>query len=183
MKAVRAAVLVCLLPVLAACAVTDEQYPLAWEPLLPPTARDCERFAGMYADRGEAPQSRVQPSLTYGLFGHHSAWQNAHRVDFAFPDADTLQVTVRDTDKPLFTRSLSARKGEFACRDGRLDVRSRRWVAGDVMAGREDVAIEFHDAPSQLVARVRERAYGTIFAVVPIAGTATHWYRFPRIVP
>ena len=179
----KAALAALLLAFVTACAVTDEQYPATWEPLALPAAADCGRFAGSYADRGEAPESRVQPSLSYGLFGHHSAWQNAHRVDFAFPEAGVLQITVRDTDKALFTRTLSAAKGELACPEGRLVVRSRRWVAGDVMAGREDVTIEFHDAPSQLVARVRERAYGTIFAVVPIAGTAVHWYRFPRIAP
>jgi hypothetical protein len=60
-------------------------------------------------------------------------------------------------------------------------VRSRRWVAADVVAGREDVTIEFSQADASLVAHVRESTYGAIFAVVPIAGTASHWYRFARL--
>jgi hypothetical protein len=166
---------------LTGCAVTEQQYPQAWEPLPVSKAQDCARFAGTYADRGEATGDLAEPSLTYGLFGHHSAWKEARRVDFMFPTQEVLYVTAWDEAKPLFTRILTAKAGEFQCQDGRLVVRSRRWVAADVVAGREDVTIEFSQTPSGLVAYVKESTYGAIFAVVPIAGTASHWYRFARL--
>lgn len=168
---------------LAGCAVTDQQYPLAWEPLPQPAATSCARFAGSYADRGEAGSAQGEPSLTYGLFGHHSAWKEARRVDLALPEAGLLEITVWDAHKPLFTRRLTSKEGEFSCKDGELVVRSKRWVAGDVVAGRETVTIEFTRADKRLVAHVKESTYGTIFAVVPIAGTAAHWYRFARLEP
>jgi hypothetical protein len=166
---------------LAGCAVTEQDYPPAWEPLPHSKTADCARFAGSYADRGETTGTRAEPSLTYGLFGHHSAWKEARRVDLALPEEGVLQVTAWGDDKPLFTRRLTARAGEFQCKDGELVVRSRRWVAADVVAGREDVTIEFSQADASLVAHVRESTYGAIFAVVPIAGTASHWYRFARL--
>jgi hypothetical protein len=168
---------------LAGCAVTDDRYPAGWDPLPPAASADCARFAGSYADRGEMTASASEPSLTYGLFGHHSGWQKAQRVDFAFPQPRVLEITAWEADKPLLKRTLSEKAGELACKDGRLVVRSKRWVAGELVAGREDVTIEFSDAGRQLVARVRERTYGAIFAVVPIAGTAVHWYRFARLNP
>ena len=166
---------------LAGCAVTDQEYPQAWSPLPPSATADCARFAGSYADRGETAGTGAEPSLTYGLFGHHSAWKEARRVELALPAEGVLHVTAWDEGKPLFTRTLSARAGEFECKDGALVVRSRRWVAADVVAGREDVTIEFSQADASLVAHVRESTYGALFAVVPIAGTATHWYRFARL--
>jgi hypothetical protein len=45
------------------------------------------------------------------------------------------------------------------------------------------VTIEFTRLDGTLVAHVKESTYGTIFAVVPIAGTAAHWYRFARMNP
>jgi hypothetical protein len=168
---------------LAGCAVTEQDYPLAWDPLPQPAAEDCERFAGSYADRGETAGIRAEPSLTYGLFGHHSIWQQAKRVDFALPQPGTLEITAWDDDRPLFKRTLTTKAGEFRCKGGNLVVRSKRWVAADVVAGREDVTIEFSQAEGKLVAHVKESTYGTIFAVVPIAGTAAHWYRFARVTP
>lgn len=168
---------------LAGCAVTDERYPASWDPLPPPRSADCARFAGSYADRGEMTTSGSAPSLSYGLFGHHSGWQKTQRVDFALPQDGVLEITAWDAEKPLFKRTLTSKAGEFACKDGRLVVRSKRWVAADLVAGREDVTIEFSDTGSQLVAHILETTYGAIFAVVPIAGTAVRWYRFPRVSP
>lgn len=168
---------------LAGCAVTDEQYPARWDPPPPPMSADCARFAGSYADRGETTSSGSQPSLTYGLFGHHSGWQKARRVDFVLPQDGVLEIAAWDDEKPLFKRTLTSKAGDFACKNGRLVVRSKRWVAADLIAGREDVSIEFSDAGSQLVAHVQETTYGAIFAVVPIAGTAARWYRFARLKP
>jgi hypothetical protein len=136
---------------LAGCAVTEQEYPAAWGPLPAARAADCARFAGSYADRGETTAE------------------------------GSLRVTAWDESKPLFTRTLTEQAGEFECKEGELVVRSRRWVAADVVAGREDVTIEFSQAKSSLVAHVRESTYGALFAVVPIAGTASHWYRFARL--
>ena len=168
---------------LAGCAVTDEKSPVVWGPLPLPASADCARFAGSYADRGEMVSSASQPSLTYGLFGHHGPWQSARRVDFALPQAGVLEITAWDADRPLLKRTLTSKAGEFACKDGHLVVRNKRWVAADLVAGREDVTIEFSDAGAQLVAHVRESTYGAIFAVVPIAGTAARWSRFARLAP
>lgn len=168
---------------LAGCAVMEQDYPAAWDPLPLANAKSCDRFAGSYADRGETAGERTQPSLTYGLFGHHSEWKDADRVTLALPQDGVLEITVWDGDKPLLKRTLSAQAGEFKCKDGTLVVRSKRWVAADVVAGREDVTIELTRANGKLVAHVRESTYGTIFAVVPIVGTAGHWYRFARLGP
>jgi hypothetical protein len=168
---------------LVGCAVTEQDYPLAWDPLPHRAPESCARFTGSYADKGEAAGTRAEPSLTYGLFGHHSAWKEARRVDLAVVGAGMLEVTVWDEAKPLFTRTLTTKAGEFRCTDGVLFVRSKRWVAADVVAGREDVTLEFQLADSRLVVHVSEKTYGALFAVVPIAGTATHWYRFARLGP
>jgi hypothetical protein len=167
---------------LAGCTVTDQPYPAAWDPLPPPAPGDCARFAGSYADRGETAGTRAQPSLTQGLFGPHSAWKEADRVDFSLPREGVLDVTAWDDGQPLIRRSFTAEAGEFSCNRGQLVVRSRRWVAEDIIAGRQRITIEFSDAAPQLVAHVKESTYGTIFAVVPIAGSAAHWYRFPRLM-
>ncbi|HEX6265855.1 MAG TPA: hypothetical protein VFZ81_03045 [Burkholderiales bacterium] len=168
---------------LAGCAVTEQDYPAAWDPLPQPAASSCARFAGSYADRGETAGARAEPSLTYGLFGHHSAWKEARRVDLALPAEGVLEITAWDDEKPLFKRTLTSKAREFRCKDGELVVRSKRWVAADVVAGREDVTIAFSLAGPRLVAHVKESTYGAIFAVVPIAGTASHWYRFARVGP
>jgi hypothetical protein len=127
--------------------------------------------------------SASQPSLTYGLFGHHAPWESARRVDFALPQPGVLEITVSDAEKPLLRRTLTSAAGELACKDGRLIVRNKRWVAADIVAGREEVTLEFSEAGGQLVAHVLETTYGAIFAVVPIAGSAAHWYRFARLAP
>jgi len=166
---------------LAGCAVTEEQYPQAWDPLPQPAAASCARFAGSYADRGESAGTSAEPSLTYGLFGHHSAWKEVRRVGLALPHKGVLEISAWDDQKLLFKRTLTTQAGEFRCKNGMLVVRSKRWVAADVVAGREDVTIEFGLSNGKLVAHVKESTYGAIFAVVPIAGTATHWYRFARV--
>jgi hypothetical protein len=168
---------------LGGCAVTEYKYPLAWDPLLPPTSADCGRFEGSYADRGEMAGKSWQPSLTLGLFGTHSAWEDATRVDLSLPTEDTLEIRVwgKDKTKPLFMRSLKAQANDFTCKAGRLTVRNKRWVAGDMFSGREDVVIEFNAPANYLIAQINETNYGVLFAIVPITGTAQNWYRFPRL--
>jgi hypothetical protein len=56
-------------------------------------------------------------------------------------------------------------------------------VASDLVSGRESVTIDFNRADGKLVAHVKQTTYGTLFVVVPIVGTAGHWYRFPRMTP
>jgi hypothetical protein len=166
---------------LTGCTVVDDQYPSAWDPLPQAAAASCARFAGSYADRGESSGTQAQPSLTRGLFGTHSAWKQVTRVDFSLPEEGVVTVTAWDGDKPLIAHRFTAAAGDFSCEDGRLVLRSTRWVVEDIIAGRQRITIVFGEAAPHLVAHLKESTYGTIFAVVPIAGTAAHWYRFPRI--
>ena len=39
---------------LVGCAVTEQDYPLAWDPLPHRAPESCARFTGSYADKGEA---------------------------------------------------------------------------------------------------------------------------------
>lgn len=166
---------------LAGCTVADHQYPAAWDPLPSSAPNNCARFAGSYADRGESSGAQAEPSLTRGLFGTHSAWKQVKRVDFSLPQDGVLAVSAWDDGRPLIEHSFSVEAGDFSCDEGRLVVRSKRWVIEDIIAGRQRITIEFSEAAPQLVAHVEESTYGTIFAVVPIAGTAARWYRFARL--
>lgn len=169
------------LVLLGSCAVTDYQYPSTWDPLAPPSAADCRQFAGSYADKGEGAVKDASPSLTYGLLGRESPWKDATRVDFAFNPPNALHVRVWAKEKPLAESTFSASTGDLACKNGKLAVRSKRWVATDLLAGRQDILIEFSESPRHLVAQIDETSYGVMFAVVPIAGSMKNWYRFARL--
>jgi hypothetical protein len=170
-----------LLAMCAGCAVVEQDYPAAWDPPLQLATADCARFAGSYADRGEAAGTSGEPSLSYALFGHHSGWKDVRRVDLALPQEGVLEITAWDAEKPLFKRRLTTGAGDFQCKSGQLVVHSKRWVATDVVSGRESLTLELNRTNGKLVAHVEETTYGTIFIVVPIAGRAVHWYRFARI--
>ena len=169
---------VCLL---GACTVAEYPYPAAWEPL-PAAPAGCAQLAGTYADRGDAGAvTEAAPSLAYQLFGPNSPWEKAVSVTLALPNAESLEVTVSDRGGPIVTRLLRAGADEFACRNGRLVVRGKRWIASDLVMGRQGYVVELAAAQHYLVAKVNEDTYGTLFVIVPIAGTAQHWYRFARI--
>lgn len=170
-----------LLILLAGCSVVDQPYPLAWDPVAP--SEDCLRFQGSYADRGEAPGQTARPSLTRELFGASSPWEKAAAVRFEFVAADTLSVTTQGSEKEPFVRLFSAKDGDFACERGRLVLRQRRWIASDLMSGRESVKVEVHGADPYLVAHVQEFTTGVMFAVVPLSGESARWFRFPRLKP
>lgn len=168
---------------LAGCAIGDPRYPPKWDPLEPPRSLDCRRFEGTYADRGEAPEPRRNPSFTRELFGPHSAWEKAERVELRFLPENNLEVGVWAADRKLFERTLSAAAGEVKCEAGRLVLRNVRWVAEVLIAGREDMTMELHEADDAVVASVDEHSFGFIFVVVPVAAEARHWYRFKRLQP
>lgn len=172
-----------LLAFLAGCSVVDSPYPLAWEPLGAPRAHDCRRFQGTYADRGDAPGQSVRPSLTRELFGPDSPWEKATTVRFDFADEDAIDVTVAAQGVDPVLRRFSAKNGEFSCDRGKLALNSRRWVASDLMSGREKVKIDLHEAEPFLVAHVQETITGVMFLVVPLSGESARWFRFPRLKP
>lgn len=170
-----------VLAVVAGCSVVDQPYPLAWDPVAP--AQDCRRFEGSYADRGEAPGQTARPSLTRELFGASSPWEKATSVRLELISEEVLAVTVSGPEAPPAVHSFSAKGGDFACDRGKLVLRQRRWVASDLMSGRESVRIELHGADPYLVAHVHESMTGVMFAVVPLSGESARWFRFPRLKP
>lgn len=174
------AALACLC--LAGCAVAEYPYPAAWEPLVPQADSDCpRRFEGRYADRGEREDEPTRPSLTRQLFGEFSGWENASTVQLAMPNAGALEITVAGAEGRLFSRTLLRDDNDFACRGGRLLVRDRRWIAGYIMSGRQHVELDLNEAGEKVVAQVEEMAYGVMFVIFPVVGTARHWYRFQRL--
>jgi hypothetical protein len=166
---------------LGGCVVADNQYPLAWEPLPIPGADECLSFTGIYADRGERDDQAGKPSLTRELFGDLSDWESATRVQLEFPSEGVLHVSVLGEGGPIFSRKMLAGDGDFRCSSARLVVRDRRWIAGYILTGRQHVNVELNAAGRQVVAQVDELAYGMLFVIFPVAGTAKHWYRFARL--
>lgn len=165
------------------CSVADDPYPAGWEPLPAAFSSSCRHFLGSYADRGESPGHATRPSLTRELFGPHSPWEKAVSVELDMPNDEALDIRVSAPGASAFSRRLTAKAGEFVCERGQLTVRTRRWVATDIMSGRETVTIDMHDAGPYLVTRVNESTMGVMFMVVPLTAESARWYRFPRLKP
>jgi len=171
------AALACLC--LAGCAVAEYPYPTIWDPLIPQPDGDCRQFQGRYADRGERPGEERMASLTHELFGEFSDWEKAASVELVMPREGVVEVRVAGDAGPIFSRTLEG--SDVACRGGRLILRDRRWIAGYIMSGRQHVEVELNDARPRIVAQVEEMAYGVMFVLFPVVGTARHWYRFERL--
>jgi hypothetical protein len=172
-----------LVVVLAGCSVADSPYPPGWDPLSASPTNDCRRFQGTYADRGEAPGQTARPSLTRELFGPDSPWEKVTRIRFDFATEDAVDVTVAGEGLNPVMRRFSANTGEFRCDHGKLVLRTRRWVASDLMSGRETVKIDLLEAEPFLVTHVHESMTGVMFMVVPLSGESARWFRFPRLKP
>lgn len=172
-----------LLALLAGCSIADNPYPMAWDPIPAPAAADCRQFEGTYADRGEAYGRTERPSLTRELFGADSPWEKVTTVRLQFAAEDSVEVTVSAEGLTPQTRRFSTKAGEARCDRGRLELLSRRWVASDLMSGRESVKIEFSQADPYLVAHVYESITGVMFVVVPLSGESARWFRFQRLKP
>ena len=172
------------LVLLAGCTVAEYQFPKSWDALRGSASMDCREILGTYADRGESgsPGSEF-PSLSLQLLGPNSDWQKATSVSFSFPAEGALQLTVQGKSGPIFSRTLTSKDDEYLCKDGHARVRARRWIATDMVSGRQTVVLEMSGIENYLVTKVNEETYGTLFVLVPIAGTAQHWYRFPRVAP
>jgi hypothetical protein len=168
---------------LGGCTVTDAPYPIAWDPIPAPTAADCRQFEGTYADRGESFGQTDRPSLTRELFGEDSPWEKVSTVRLEFAAEDSVEVTVAGEGLKPQTRRFSIKAGEARCDRGRLELSARRWVASDLMSGRESVRIELQQADPFLVTHVRESTTGVMFLVVPLSGESARWFRFPRLKP
>ncbi len=155
-------------------------YPDSWPRLSDVPSDDCRQHEGTYADRGEMPDSSLQPSLTRELFGPHTEWLIATRVSFTRPHRELLGITVWSGNQRLFTRTVEAQAGDFVCEAGRLIIHDRRWFAVNVLAGREAVTAELYRSEEFLVVQVRTFNAG-VFIIVPMAGIMTAWYRFKRL--
>jgi len=173
----------CLVALLAGCRVADNPYPMAWDPIAVPTSSDCRQFEGTYADRGEAYGQTARPSLTRELFGEASPWEKAAAVRLQFAAEDSIEVTVSAEGMKPETRRFSIKAGEARCDRGRLELNARRWVASDLMSGRESVKLEFSQADPYLVTHVYESVTGVMFLVVPLSGESARWFRFQRLKP
>jgi hypothetical protein len=172
-----------LVALLAGCSVVDAPYPPAWDPPSASAASDCRRFQGTYADRGEAPDQAARPSLTRELFGSDSPWERVSSLRFEFSAQEALDVTLAGEGLDPVVRRFSAKAGEFQCNQGRLVLRNRRWVASDLMSGRETVKIDLLEADPFLVTHVYESMTGVMFMVVPLSGESARWFRFARLKP
>ncbi|HEX5476406.1 MAG TPA: hypothetical protein VFX09_00955 [Burkholderiales bacterium] len=187
---------------LAGCMVMDAPYPLEWETLENPPSADCRYIEGRYADRGqsiEPVESRVatteglvteqysqvseERSFTRELLGEDSPWESALEIRLHMPADDAVEVTVLGKSGKALTRTFTAQSGDFQCDAGRMILHGRRWVASDLMSGREKMRMELQRSSAHLVAHVFERDTGLVFAVVPLSGDSARWIRFPRLAP
>jgi hypothetical protein len=173
----------CLLALLAGCTVADNPYPIGWDPISAAADADCRQFQGTYADRGEAFGQTAKPSLTRELFGASSPWEKVSSVRLEFAAEDSVEVTVAGEGLQPETLRFSLKAGEARCDRGRLELLARRWVASDLMSGRESVKIELNQADPFLVTHVRESITGVMFLVVPLSGESARWLRFQRLKP
>lgn len=173
------AIIACLF--LAGCAVAEYPYPPAWDPLVPRADSECREFQGRYADRGEREDEGSKPSLTRELFGEFADWERATSVQLTMANEGALVITIAGEGGELFSRTLLREDRDYDCRGGRLIVRDRRFIAGYIMSGRQHVEVELNDAGPRIVAQVEEMAYGVMFVIFPVVGTARHWYRFERL--
>ena len=71
------------------------------------------------------------------LFGADSPWQKAGSVRLEFATEDSVEVTVSGEGLKPATRRFSLKAGEARCDRGRLTFAAKRWVASDLMSGRE----------------------------------------------
>jgi hypothetical protein len=172
-----------LLALLAGCTVADNPYPLAWDPIPAPAVPDCRQFEGTYADRGEAFGQTERPSLTRELFGAGSPWEKASSVRLELAAEDSVEVTVAGEGLKPVTRRFSIKAGEARCERGRLELAAKRWVASDLLSGRESVKIELNQSDPFLVTHVYQSITGVMFLVVPLSGESARWYRFLRLKP
>ena len=76
---------------LAGCAVSEYQYPIAWQPLVPQPDTDCREFQGRFADRGERADEPSKPSLTREL-----SKGNQQKVQFAAAVIHDPELVVLD---------------------------------------------------------------------------------------
>jgi len=172
-----------LFALLPGCTVADNPYPIGWDPIPAPAAADCGQFQGTYADRGEAFGQTAKPSLTRELFGASSPWEKVSSVRLEFVAEDSVEVTVAGEGLKPETRRFSLKAGEAGCDRGKLQLVARRWVASDLMSGRESVRIDLEQADPFLVTHVRESITGVMFLVVPLSGESARWLRFARQKP
>jgi len=172
-----------LLALLAGCTVADNPYPIAWDPIPAPAAPDCRQFEGTYADRGEAFGQTERPSLTRELFGAGSPWEKASSVRLELAAEDSVEVTVSGEGLKPETRRFSIKAGEARCDRGRLELAAKRWVASDLMSGRESVKIELSQSDPFLITHVYQSITGVMFLVVPLSGESARWFRFARLKP
>jgi len=172
-----------LLALLAGCTVADTPYPIDWDPIPAPAADDCRQFEGTYADRGEAFGQTARPSFTRELFGADSPWEKAASVRLALTTEDSVEVTVSGEGLKPATHRFGIKAGEARCDRGRLTLAAKRWVASDIMSGRESVKIELNQSDPFLVTHVHESITGVMFLVVPLSGESARWFRFPRLKP
>lgn len=167
---------------LSACARHHPYPEFVWGPLPPPPTEDCRHFEGSYRNSGEMvtmalPETR--PLLTQTLFGRSTLGRDT-RVSFALMTNETLNVTVWEGLKTVFTRALTS-PGNFNCEEGRLVIRDRRLVNAPAVTIWQSVTITLSGTDDYLIAQVEALELGAVF-IVPAGGQrSTNWYRFRRI--
>ena len=172
----RFACVLALTALVGSCSWTRD-YPEGWALLPEHVPRDCARFAGSYANRGEG--SRLgQALLVRYLFDASPRYADATHVTFMQAAPQAWEMTAWKDGSRLVSRAFAGGK-EARCEEGALVIEGPWELAGARGGiGRVDLTTSFHLADGYLVARVEERMRG-LAAIVPVGFTLRHWYRFP----
>jgi hypothetical protein len=163
---------------LAGCAVAEYPYPVAWDPLIPQPDSDCSEFQGRYADRGERDDDPNKPSLAREMFGEFSDWEKRRGGAGDAEGPACSWSRCRRRRAALFPhaggkRRRLPRRAPHRARQA-LDRRLHH-VRTPARRGRAE------PRRTDVVAQVEEMAYGVMFVIFPVVGTARHWYRFQRL--
>lgn len=157
-------------------------YPVEWGGFSPVVGNSCPSLAGVFQNAGErsVPEGgspRYSPPYLASYFlADSAAAARANRVRVTGDAEAELAVELLGEEPPLEPRILQ-RGDHYRCEDGWLLLETSRWVAENV-SGFESTTYRFRRTnDGAMVIQESSSGVGVVF-VVPVAGSATEWYRF-----
>ena len=177
MKPKHLTILILSMLLISACA-SHEKYPSQWDKFQQPASTGCLNISGKYKNAGMSTTPGYEPELAWMLFpDEHDLNRQVTHISFAMKGPDTITVTLWEKGDAIFSKGFQRGEQGFYCEDKLIKIKVSENINRDGVLATEWHVLGFGKSGRNLIVKDENRAIGMMF-FIPVAGTATRWYRF-----
>jgi hypothetical protein len=147
---------------------------------------NCPDISGQYMNSGETSDKKLIP-LKFQWFwkdlGKYPVplgnWRDVRKISIRQGGENQLEIAAVSDTGNIYSEIMKKERGDFSCQDGWLRIRASTSSGVSSAMSSTHYIRSFAKTDGYLIEKEEYNSFSLV-VIIPITGSGTRWYRFPR---